>query len=514
MQHKKPLLFLSFLSLTFLLSSSALPPDAQALLSFKASADAHNFLRFSSKANDTHCQWPGVKCSIGARVVRLVLEDLPLRGTFAPNTLARLDQLRVLSLQNDSLSGPLPDLSGLLNLKSLFLDHNAFSGNFPPSILKLHRILLIDLSHNNLSGALPPKLAALDRLYSLRLDGNRFTGAIPPLNQSSLKVFNVSRNNLAGPVPATALLAGFSTSAFVGNPGLCGEVVHKQCSSNFFFTSSISPAPAPLQKAQLQGLVLPPTPAAPRKHRRAGVIILGFGAGVLLVIALFVGVSLLVKKRQQRKSSDLGTAAPSTAGSSHADDNASAVSVAVSESKFNMKMQELQVGKSGNLVFCAGEAPVYSLEQLMRASAEMLGRGTIATTYKAVLDNQLIVSVKRLDASKTGVMTKEAFDRHMGVVGNLRHPNLVPLRAFFQAKEERLLIYDYQPNGSLFSLIHGNLLINFLHPPKIFSCQGLHVLITKKWVESQVLKRKSLGNVIVLSWSMSFHFTARNDKDR
>ncbi|KAL5988814.1 hypothetical protein ACLOJK_026916 [Asimina triloba] len=114
-----------------------------------------------------------------------------------------------------------------LDPKTLFLDHNAFSCNFPPSILKLHRIFFVDLSHNNLSSALPPKLAALDRLYSLRFDRNRFTSNMPPLNQSSLKVFNVSQNNLNGSLPAMTLLAGFGTSTFVGNPGLCGEVVHK-----------------------------------------------------------------------------------------------------------------------------------------------------------------------------------------------------------------------------------------------------------------------------------------------
>ncbi|ONK60402.1 uncharacterized protein A4U43_C08F18050 [Asparagus officinalis] len=115
-----------------------------------------------------------------------------------------------------------------------------------------------------------------------------------------------------------------------------------------------------------------------------------------------------------------------------------------------------KLGRSGSLVFCAGEAQVYSLEQLMRASAEMLGRGSVGSTYKAVLDNRLIVSVKRLDATKMGVMGREGFERHMEEVGRLRHPNLVPLRAYFQAKEERLLVYDYQPNGSLYSLIHGS----------------------------------------------------------
>lgn len=124
------------------------------------------------------------------------------------------------------------------------------------------------------------------------------------------------------------------------------------------------------------------------------------------------------------------------------------------------QMQVMQVGRSGSLVFCAGEAQLYTLDQLMRASAELLGRGSLGTTYKAVLDNRLIVTVKRLDAAKMAADTsKEVYDSHMESVGGLRHPNLVPLRAYFQAKEERLLIYDYQPNGSLFSLIHGNLLL-------------------------------------------------------
>lgn len=112
--------------------------------------------------------------------------------------------------------------------------------------------------------------------------------------------------------------------------------------------------------------------------------------------------------------------------------------------------------KSGNLVFCNGEAELYTLELLMRASAELLGRGTIGTTYKAVLDNQLIVSVKRLDACKTAITSAEAFEQHLDAVGVLRHPNLVPLRAYFQAKQERLIVFDYQPNGSLCNLIHGS----------------------------------------------------------
>ena len=106
------------------------------------------------------------------------------------------------------------------------------------------------------------------------------------------------------------------------------------------------------------------------------------------------------------------------------------------------KSNELQrVQKSGNLVFCGGEAQVYKLEMLMRASTELLGRGTVGTTYKAVLDNQLILTVKKMDANKTTITSNQVFNHHMAAVGRLHHPNLVSIRAYFQAKGERLVIY-------------------------------------------------------------------------
>ncbi|TYI88604.1 hypothetical protein E1A91_D04G221400v1 [Gossypium mustelinum] len=109
----------------------------------------------------------------------------------------------------------------------------------------------------------------------------------------------------------------------------------------------------------------------------------------------------------------------------------------------------------GSLVFVgAGDQQLsYSLEDLLKASAETLGRGTMGSTYKAVMESGFIVTVKRLKDAR--YPRSEEFRRHVELIGRLRHPNLVPLRAYFQAKEERLLVYDYFPNGSLFSLIHG-----------------------------------------------------------
>ncbi|XP_044510479.1 probable inactive receptor kinase At5g67200 [Mangifera indica] len=437
-----------------------LPSDAKSLLAFKSTADLRNSLSFSQNSTLPFCLWQGVIC-YQQKVVRLVLESLDLGGVFPPDSLSKLDQLRVLSLQNNSLTGPIPDLSRLINLKSLFLDHNFFTGTFPPSISFLYRLKTLDLSRNNLTGQIPKGLTSLDRLYSLRLDLNRLNGSIPPLNQSSLQTFNVSGNNLTGAIPVTSTLSRFGISSFLFNPGLCGEIIHKDCrpSPSFFGPSTaVTAAPPPAivigQTAQIRGVEC--TQSRPTKHKRTAVII-GFSTGVFVLIASLLCFVMAVKKQNQKNSSK------STAMMASDDAVATAQAAAMIQIEQENELEEkvkrvkgMQVAKSGNLVFCVGEAHLYTLDQLMRGSAELLGRGTMGTTYKAVLDNRLIVCVKRLDGSKLANTSKEMYEEHMESVGGLRHPNLVPLRAYFQAKEERLLIYDYQPNGSLFSLIHGS----------------------------------------------------------
>ncbi|XP_059637060.1 probable inactive receptor kinase At5g67200 [Cornus florida] len=432
-----------------------LPSDASSLLEFKSKADLTHKLSFSPNTSFEFCKWQGLKCQQG-RVVRLVLEGFKLGGVLAPNTLTRLDQLRALSLQNNSLTGPIPDLSDLVNLKTLFLDHNLFSGSIPPSISTLHRLRILDLSSNNLTGSIPHSLTDLDRLYILRLNLNRLNGSVPPLNQSSLQVFNVSVNNLTGVVPVTPTLLHFGTSSFLFNPGLCGEIISKEChpSLPFFSPFAAPPPPRVAKTEQLQGVEVELTQPSQKIHKRTAVIV-GFSSGVFVLIGSIVCFAMAVNKQRNKKR--VSTAA-AMASDSAAAAHAAAVMRIEEENELEEKVKRVQgmVGKSGSLVFCAGEAQVYTLEQLMRASAELLGRGTMGTTYKAVLDNRLIVCVKRLDAVRLGGTSREVFERHMESVGGLRHPNLVPLRAYFQAQEERLLVYDYQPNGSLSSLIHGS----------------------------------------------------------
>ncbi|CAA6661433.1 unnamed protein product [Spirodela intermedia] len=470
------LFFLSFFSsaLAVTPSPAAAPTvapggsaDALALLALKSAVDPDGRLPFNRTPRwpYAHCRWEGVRCSTVAgewRVTHLVLEGLHLRGRFPAAALGSLGQLRLLSLKNNSLSGPVGDLSNLTDLKALFLDHNRLSGGFPLSILLLRRLRTLDLSHNALSGRLPAAIASdLARLYCLRLEFNRFTGPLPPFNQSSLMVLNVSGNDFSGPIPTTAILLSFDPSAFSGNPGLCGKAVKRECRNTFFFFGSPAAAPVPSSAGRLMGILLPEgesstssLSATCKKHRRIAAAV-GFVAGAVLLIGL-VALCAAARRRQRRvflPQKMSSAAMPDDAMEMcHADGNtcnggAEGTTTLASAAAAAMMSEEKvkRMGKSGGLVFCAEEEKTYTLEQLMRASADMMGRGSVGTTYKAALTDQLTVSVKR-----GGLRAPH------GGGGAASPPQPRSLRAYFQAKEERLLVYDYQPNGSLFSLIHGS----------------------------------------------------------
>lgn len=432
--------FLFFLFLSSLLT--ALPQvrsgDAEALLALRASIDPLGSLQWLGGSDV--CQWRGVKECLNGRVTKLVVEGFNLSGTLDGKSLNRLDQLRVLSFKQNSLSGQIPELSALANLKSLFLNNNNFSGRIPLSLSLMHRLKIIVLSENGLTGPIPPSFVGLSRLYVLYLQDNQLTGAIPPLNQSSLRFFNVSNNALSGKIPVTAPLLRFNESSFVANVELCGEQIRTPC------TSSPSASPS-----------YPTVPTKTGHHKQNKklilIIVLSVVGFVLLCIIIAFLLVCLRKRRNENdaRSKDVGRGVeertPSGIASGSRDDGNRS-----KEGGFSWD----QGGEGlGSLVFLGpGDQQMnYSLEDLLKASAETLGRGTMGSTYKALMESGYIVTVKRLKDARYPKM--EEFKRHIEIVGGLRHPNLVPLRAYFQAKEERLLVYDYFPNGSLFSLVHG-----------------------------------------------------------
>lgn len=113
----------------------------------------------------------------------------------------------------------------------------------------------------------------------------------------------------------------------------------------------------------------------------------------------------------------------------------------------------MQTAEKNKLVFFEGCSYNFDLEDLLRASAEVLGKGSYGTAYKAILEESTTVVVKRLKEVAAG---KKDFEQQMEIIGRAgNHPNVVPLRAYYYSKDEKLLVYDYISNGNLSALLHG-----------------------------------------------------------
>jgi serine/threonine protein kinase len=80
------------------------------------------------------------------------------------------------------------------------------------------------------------------------------------------------------------------------------------------------------------------------------------------------------------------------------------------------------------------------------------GSSRTGTSYRAILRDGSGLTVKRLHSCP---LSEKAFQSEMSQVGQLRHPNLVPLLGFCVVEDERLLVYKHMANGALSSVLHS-----------------------------------------------------------
>ncbi|MQM23179.1 hypothetical protein Taro_056242 [Colocasia esculenta] len=221
------------------------------------------------------CSFPGVLCDARGSVSEIDLSHRRLSGTIPFKSLCRLSSLvrlwlgdtgvsgevsaelgactgmRFLDLAYNSLSGEIPDLSPLQNLRVLNLSGNGFTGSFPwaslarmpelyslylgdnpfnqtagfpeevlgrtklqwlyltncsihgvipPGIGKLTGLVNLELADNQLYGKIPPEISRLTSLWQLELYNNSLTGELPRGfgGLANLTFFDASTNNLVG----------------------------------------------------------------------------------------------------------------------------------------------------------------------------------------------------------------------------------------------------------------------------------------------------------------------------
>ncbi|GMP21812.1 hypothetical protein CsSME_00000088 [Camellia sinensis var. sinensis] len=77
----------------------------------------------------------------------------------------------------------------------------------------------------------------------------------------------------------------------------------------------------------------------------------------------------------------------------------------------------------------------------------LLGEGGFGRVYKGTLQGGKVVAVKQLD--RNGMQGNKEFLVEVLVLSLLHHPNLVHLIGYCADGDQRLLVYEYMPSGSL-----------------------------------------------------------------
>ncbi|WOG85751.1 hypothetical protein DCAR_0104944 [Daucus carota subsp. sativus] len=395
--------------------------ETEILLDFKktlSNAGAlENWNKDVSPCNGNNANWNGLLCK--ANVLNgLQLESMGLSGTINFDSLSKLPTLRSVSFMNNNFDGPIPsNINKIRALRTLYLANNNFSGEIPGDAFKgMNQMRRVYLGNNGLTGKIPNSLATLSKLVDLQLQNNKFEGEIPNFKQKDL-IANFANNKLEGPIPS--VLSDETASFFAGN-NLCGKPLNN--------------CPASKKKS------IPKVP----------IIVASVGA---LALAVIVITLLLFHRRNRRKTSKverLGSTKSQKKETKYNYDNRKEIGLP-KQTADNYKKTE----QTGKLHFVRNGTERFELQDLLRASAEVLGSGSFGSSYKAILLSGPAMVVKRYkQMSNVG---KEDFYEHMRKLGSLSHPNLLPFVAFYYKKEEKLLITDFAENGSLASHLHGNL---------------------------------------------------------
>eukprot|EP01018_Ginkgo_biloba_P017568 Gb_32049 [translate_table: standard] len=399
------------------------------LMDFMKAVDPDGGLNNTWDKAQDHCLWKGITCSpsVPNMVTKIRLENMELNGTVDAISLCSLPSLRVVGLEENNLRGSIPEeISGCKNITHIYLSYNQLSGSIPDSLASLSSLHRLNLSHNKLTGPIPAGFSRLSGLMTLLVDINELSGEIPALNLTMFQDFNVSYNNLSGRLPEGS--EHFPNSAYFGNEYLCGTQASGACNMN---------------NTDNHG--------KKEKGLKWGIYI------VLLAVIILCFIFIHIYKKKHSSLLDPKKTGNGTkSGEFKSIDYGSKVSQkgieADSSSYYSNTSDKASTpsDRPGVLTSFDKDQKLFALDDLLRASAEPLGQGSFGNLYRVIMADGTTLAVKRL---KDLTISGQEFEQRMEKIGRLKHPNVLPLLAYYSSKDEKLFIYEYQRNGSLSSLL-------------------------------------------------------------
>lgn len=432
--HRRPFLLLLLFSSSLIPLSTSGPDEVQTLLKLKASFTQAQALDSWVAAANKGCpdEWVGIVCYNGL-VSGLRLQSMSLSGKIDVEALLQLSGLRTISLSNNSFSGSIPEFNKLGALRALYLSNNQFSGEISNDYFtQMGSLKKLWLDHNQFSGKLPESLTQHRSLIELHAENNQFSGNIPQLKDgSSITSINLSNNKLEGQIPES--YSKFGPDAFGGNDGVCGKFINKDCDAT--------------------------------EHNKNKVAIT---VAVIAFLIFFISVFLvLAKRRDHDEFSVLGKESPNRneVVQVHVprDNSVNAAKRTASSRKggsgggggesHKLRSASKRRTQMGDLEMVNDEKGAFGLPDLMKAAAEVLGNGGLGSAYKAMMSSGLGVVVKRM--REMNKLSRDSFDVELRRLGALRHPNILPPLAYHYRREEKLVVSEYMPKGSLLYVLHG-----------------------------------------------------------
>ncbi|XP_027908648.1 receptor-like protein kinase 5 [Vigna unguiculata] len=312
-----------------------------------------------------------------------------------PEEIGLLDNLVEFAASNNNLSGQIPgSMVKLKQLVNLDLSSNQLSGdlNFG-GIGYLSKVTDLNLSHNRLDGNVPSELGSFPVLNYLDLSWNNFSGEIPlQLQNLRLSELNLSYNQLSGDIPPLYANANYKTS-FIGNPGLCSH--------------------------------LPGLCSCYGRNKNWRHMWILWSIFVLAGVVFIIGVAWFYFRYRKVKKLQKGLCTASW------------------KSFHKLRFSGLEVAKLLN-------------------EANVIGKGASGKVYKVVLSNGEVVAVKKLSGGapkkvdENGGSRKDEFEAEVEALGRIRHKNIVRLWCCCNSGNDKLLVFEYMPNGSLGDLLQSS----------------------------------------------------------
>ncbi|EPS64046.1 hypothetical protein M569_10735 [Genlisea aurea] len=359
---------------------------------------------------------PGVACDPRVNVLLDVVSDFGYPNSFAENWKG-----------NDPCGSWLGITCSNGNITVINFHGMGLAGVISPSFSQVTSLQKLILSQNNLTGTIPGSLATLPNLVQLDVSDNRLYGAVPAFGN----VVNLNTNgnpNIGKAGPATPSSGGGGAGSSPGNSrGSGGDGGGGSGSGS-----------GDGKKSETRKIVGP---------------VVGGVCAVLFIGALVFCFVTTKKRRGGRLQTPYTTVIhPRYSGS----DDAVKITVTGSGitgggssevfSQGSNGQNDLHIVEAGNMVIS-----IQVLKNVTNNFGEenILGRGGFGTVYKGELHDGTKIAVKRMES---GVITEkglEEFKSEIAVLTKVRHRHLVALLGYCLDGFERLLVYEYMPQGTL-----------------------------------------------------------------